>query len=149
MTFIKGLFIHDGALALHGILHELATKNLHAIILKLNFEKAYDRVNWEFLREVLHRKGFEGSYMHRIMKLVSGGKTAISINGEVGPYFRNKCGVRQGDPISLFLFDLVADALDEVLRRENEAGNIAGVVPHLIEGGVSHLQYADDTVILI
>jgi hypothetical protein len=148
-AFIKGRFIHDGALALHEILHEITSKNMQAIVLKLDFEKAYDRVNWDFLKEVLLRKGFSGAYMHRILQLVSGGQTAISINGEIGPFFRNKRGVRQGDPISPLLFDLVADALDGMLTRAKEAGHFAGVVPHLIEGGVSHLQYADDTIILI
>jgi hypothetical protein len=98
-AFIKGRFIHDGALALHEIIHELKAKNLPAILLKLDFEKAYDRVNWRFLQEVLLRKGFDGAVVHRLMQLVRGGQTAIAINGEVGPFFRNKRGVRQGDPI--------------------------------------------------
>jgi hypothetical protein len=84
---------------LHEIIHELKSKKLSAILLKLDFEKAYDRVNWQFLQEVLLKKGFEPAYVHRIMQLVRGGQTAISINGEVGPYFRNKRGVRQGDPM--------------------------------------------------
>jgi hypothetical protein len=50
-TFIKGRFIHDGVLALHEILHELATKNLPTIILKLDFEKAYDRLTGNSLRK--------------------------------------------------------------------------------------------------
>jgi hypothetical protein len=98
---------------------------------------------------VLLRKGFEPAYVHRIMQLVRGGQTAISINGVVGPYFRNKRGVRQGDPISPLLFDFVADALDAILSKARVAGHIKGVVPHLIPGGVSHLQYADDTMILL
>jgi hypothetical protein len=92
-AFIKGRFIQDGPLALHEIIHELKTKKLPAVLLKLDFEKAYDRVSWEFLREVLIRKGFEPALVQRIMQLVSGGQTAITINGEVGPYFRNKRGV--------------------------------------------------------
>jgi hypothetical protein len=83
------------------------------------------------------------------MQLVRGGQTAISINSEVGPYFRNKRGVRQGDPISPLLFDFVAHALDAILSKARVAGHIDGVVPHLIPGGVSHLQYADDTMILL
>jgi hypothetical protein len=83
------------------------------------------------------------------MQLVSGGQMAIAINGEVGPYFQNKHGVRQGDPLSPLLFDLVADGLDAILSKANEAGHISGVVPHLIAGGVMHLQYADDTIIMI
>jgi hypothetical protein len=92
---------------------------------------------------------FEPAFVHRIMQLVKGGQTAISINGEVGPYFRNKRGVRQGDPISPLLFDFVADALDAILSKARVAGHIEGVVPHLIPGGVSHLQYADGTMILL
>jgi hypothetical protein len=99
-AIIKGRFIQDGPLALHEIIHELKTKKLQAVLLKLDFEKAYDRVNWSFLREALLRKGFDAGYVHHIMRLVSGGQTTISINGEVGPYFHNKRGVRQGDPIS-------------------------------------------------
>jgi hypothetical protein len=62
-TFIKGRFIQDGPLALHEIIHELKSKKLSAILLKLDFEKAYDRVNWQFLQEVLLRKGFESAYV--------------------------------------------------------------------------------------
>jgi hypothetical protein len=97
----------------------------------------------------LLRKGFDGAYIHRIMQLISGGQTVISINGEVGPYFCNIRGVRQGDPISPLLFDFVVDALDTILSKARVAGNIQGVVPHLILGGVSHLRYADNIMILI
>ena len=83
------------------------------------------------------------------MQLVTGGQTAISINGEVGPYFRNKRGVRQGDPSSPLLFNFMADSLARMLDLASAAGHIHGVVPHLIEGGVAHLQYADDTIILV
>jgi hypothetical protein len=81
-AFIKGRLIHEGALALHEIVHELKVKKTRAVILKLDFEKAYDRVSWAFLRDVLIRKGFESGVVHRLMQLVTGGQTAISINGE-------------------------------------------------------------------
>jgi hypothetical protein len=58
-TFIKGRFILDGVLALHEIVHEAKTKKLGCILLKLDFEKAYNRVNWDFLFEVLRCKGFD------------------------------------------------------------------------------------------
>jgi hypothetical protein len=138
-AFIKGRLILDGALSLHEIIHELKTRNSKAILLKLDFEKAYDRVSWQFLREVLIRKGFDSGFVHRIMQLVSGGQTTISINGVVGPYFRNKRGVRQGDPLSPLLFDLVVDALVLILKKASVASHIKGVIAHLLPGGVTHL----------
>lgn len=57
-VFIKGRFILEGVLCLNEIIHELKRKKLPAIIIKLDFEKAYDRVSWSFLSEVLQRKGF-------------------------------------------------------------------------------------------
>jgi hypothetical protein len=73
----------------------------------------------------------------------------ISINGEIGSFFRNRRGVRQGDPLSPLLFDFMADVLSVILSRANSAGHISGVLPHLIPGGITHLQYADDTLIMV
>jgi hypothetical protein len=81
-AFIKGRLIHDGALALHEILDEIKFSGQRAVILKLDFEKAYDRVSWAFLRTVLSQKGFEGGNVHRLMQLVTGAQTAIAINRE-------------------------------------------------------------------
>jgi hypothetical protein len=63
-AFIKGRLILDGALSLHEIIHELRCRKSKVILLKLDFEKAYDRVSWQFLREVLIRKGFESGFVH-------------------------------------------------------------------------------------
>jgi hypothetical protein len=108
------------------IVHELRVKKLGGILLKLDFEKAYDRVNWDFLGEVLRRKGFSAGYIHRIIQLVSGGQTPISINGEVGPYFRNRRGVRQGDLLSPHLFNFIGEALSGILSAASRAGHIHG-----------------------
>jgi hypothetical protein len=84
------------------------------------------------------------------MQFVMSGSTSINVNGEVGPYFRPSCGVRQGDPLSPLLFNAAVDALAEILEKAKIAGHISGVVGHLIPGGgVTHLQYADDTMIMV
>jgi hypothetical protein len=134
-AFIKGRLILDGALSLHEIIHELKRRNSKAILLKLDFEKSYDIVSWQFLREVLIRKGFDSGFVHRIMQLVTRGQTTISINGVVGPYFRNKRGVHQGDPLSPLLFDLVVEALALILKKASVAEHIKGVISCLLPGG--------------
>ena len=75
---------------------------------------------------------------------------AVNINGEVGPYFSTGQGVRQGDPISPFLFNLVVDALASILDLAKRAGHIRGICPRLVaHGGLTHLQYADDTIMMV
>ena len=82
-------------------------------------------------------------------KAVRGGRVCIDLNGERGEFFRSYKGLRQGDPLSPLLFNLVADALSAMLSRACAAGIIQGLVPHRVDGGLSHLQYADDTVTLL
>ena len=148
-AFIKGRFILDGVLCLHEIVHDLRVRGTKAVVLKLDFEKAYDSVSWKFLRQVLLAKGFEGPVMQRLMELVSGGHTAVAVNGQISQFFANGRGLRQGDPASPLLFNFVADALSRILSRAALAGHITPVSSHLIPNGISHLQYADDTIILM
>ncbi|XP_051221392.1 uncharacterized protein [Lolium perenne] len=126
-AFIRGRCLHEGALALHEIVHELHVRKQKGLLLKLDFEKAYDRVNWDFLQEILLRKGFSAMMVHRLMQLVRGGQTAINVNGEIGHFFRNKRGVRQGDPLSPILFDFLVDGLAAIIAKANSAGHVRGL----------------------
>jgi hypothetical protein len=56
--FIKGRYIMDGVLSLHEIIHEVKRKKQNAVIFKVDFEKAYDKVNWKFLHNMMIKKGF-------------------------------------------------------------------------------------------
>nr|XP_020177078.1 uncharacterized protein LOC109762617 [Aegilops tauschii subsp. strangulata] len=102
----------------------------------------------ENIRQVLLGRGFSPVWVHCMLQLVSGGQMEIAINGEVGHYFRNKRGLRQGDPASPLLFNFVADALAAMLDRARTAGHLRGFANHLVPGGVSNLQYADDMLLL-
>lgn len=149
-AFIQGRYILDGVLVFHEVLHEVRSRRLKAVFLKIDFHKAYDTVCWSFLREVLLRKGFDDRWVTRVMQMVSCDRTAVNINGEIRPYFPTLCGVRQGDPFSPFLFNMVVDALASILDKAKAAGHIRGIVPHLAGGcGISLLQYADDTIIMV
>ena len=73
----------------------------------------------------------------------------INVNGENGGYFRTHRGLRQGDPLSPLLFNMAVDSLAYILDRAKDQGYLRGVVPHLIEGGLTHLQYADDIMLMM
>jgi hypothetical protein len=62
-AFIPGRYILDGVLIIHEILHELRVRKKKGIVLKLDFEKAYDKVNWSFLHDVLRRKKFDTKWI--------------------------------------------------------------------------------------
>lgn len=71
------------------------------------------------------------------------------MNGNNGNYFKTYRGLRQGDPLSPLLFNLVADALHCMLTKAKSVGLLRGVTQNLVERGLTHLQYADDTVIMM
>uniref|UniRef100_A0A8I6X3U8 Reverse transcriptase domain-containing protein n=1 Tax=Hordeum vulgare subsp. vulgare TaxID=112509 RepID=A0A8I6X3U8_HORVV len=149
-AFLKGTRIHDGILALHEIVHEVASKGLKGIFLKVDFQKTYDNLDWSFLRLVMQRCGFDERWCSWVMQLVGSGSTAINVNGDVGSFFHASRGVKQGDPISPVLFNLAVDALVGILDKARLAGHLKGVADHLIPGGgVTHLQYADDTTLMV
>jgi len=77
------------------------------------------------------------------------GSVAINVNNEIGPFFQTKKGLRQGEPLSPILFNLVADMLALFINRSKTEDPLMGVVPHLVEGGISILQYADDTILFL
>lgn len=146
---MRGRNILEGVVILHETVHEMHRKNLSGIIFKIDFEKAYDKVKWPFLLQTLRMKGFSAKWISWIHTFISGGSVAVNVNDDIGHFFQTKKGLRQGDPLSPLLFNIVADMLAVLLRRAEEHEQIGGIVPHLIEGGLSILQYADDTILFL
>jgi hypothetical protein len=71
------------------------------------------------------------------------------VNNEIGHYFQTTKGLRQGDPLSPILFNIIVDMLAVLIARAKKDGQVDGLIPHLVDGGVSILQYADDTIIFM
>jgi hypothetical protein len=86
-----------------------------------------------------------------IEKIVWGeGSVSIKVNDELGHFFRTKLGLRQGDPLSPVLFNIIlVDMLVVLIERSKDQDLIWGLVPHLVDGGLSILQYADDTILFL
>jgi hypothetical protein len=91
-------------------------------------------------------KGFSDGWCILIHSFVSGGSVAIKVNDDISHYFRIK-RLRQGDPLSPMLFNIVADVLAIMMEHAKVDGQVEGVIPHLIDGGLSILQYANDTIL--
>jgi len=121
-AFMPRRHILEGVVVLHETLHELQRKKLNGVILKLDFEKAYDKVKWNFLQQTLRMKGFPELCCSWIEAFVTKGSVAIKVNDDVGKYFQTKKGLRQGDPLSPLLFNLVADMLAILIERAKQDG---------------------------
>lgn len=139
----------SGVLTLHEILHETKQIKECGVILKLDFEKAYDKINWNLLFNCLKARGFCETWCQWIRQVVSGGTVSVRLNGITGHYIKSFKGVRQGDPLSPILFNFVADCLTRMIHQAQANGLITGLVAHIIPHGVVVLQYADDTIVCL
>jgi hypothetical protein len=88
-------------------------------------------------------------YCYQITSVCVTDTWGVRVNDDIGPFFSTHKGLCQGDPLSPILFNIVADMLALLFARAKEEHQFNGIVPHLIEGGLSILQYADDTVVFL
>src|SRR6266540_4947971 len=124
-AFLRGRNILEGVVILHETIHEMHRKKLRGVILKIDFEKAYDKVKWPFLMQTLRMKGFSPKWCSWVKSFISGGSVAINVNNDIGHYFPTKKGLRQGDPLSPLLFNIIADMLPMLIQRAKEQGQIS------------------------
>jgi hypothetical protein len=148
-AFLPGRNIMEGAIILHETIYELHRKKLDGVILKIDFEKVCDKVKWSFVKQMLQMKGSSPKWCQWIDTIIKGGHVGIKINDQVGPNFQTMKGLRQGDSLSPLLFNIVVDMLTILIKRAKAKGQIDGMVPHLVDDGLSILQYADDTLIFL
>jgi hypothetical protein len=132
---MQGRNILDGVVILHKAVHKLHTKKMNGI-LKLDFEKAYDKVKWSFLQQTLRMKGFSLEWHALINDFMSTGSVAIRVNDNIGCYFQTRKGLRQGDPLLPILFNIMADVLAILIEHARLGGQIEGVIPHLVDGAL-------------
>jgi hypothetical protein len=136
-------------MCLHEILHETKRRKEVGIFLKLDFEKAYNKVNWKLLFECMEKRGFHSTWCYQIKQVVSGGTVSVKVNNRIGSYIKSYKGVRQGDPPSLILFNFVANCLTRMVHKAQDNKLITGSISHIISNGVAILQYVDDTILFL
>jgi hypothetical protein len=99
-AFIRGRYILESIVIAHEVVHSLHRAKEPRIIIKLDYEKAYDRVNLDFLFETLRTRGFGETWIGWIKMLVVGGSVSVMANDEESSTFKTGKGLRQGDPLS-------------------------------------------------
>ncbi|KAK2450768.1 hypothetical protein QL285_009870 [Trifolium repens] len=146
-AFVEGRSINYNAFIAVEFLHALKrkTRGMNGeLALKIDISKAYDRVDWGFMCGILERFRFDSKWIHWMMLCVSSVNYSVLVNYEkVGPIHPGR-GLRQGDPLSPYLFILVTEGLSSLIKHSVENGDLHGV--KICRGAplVSHLLFVDD-----
>ena len=142
--FLKGRSISENFVYAMELVQCCHRRRNPTLVLKLDFAKAFDTVHWDGLQAVLRARGFSDRWRGWVQELLRTSKTAVLLNGCPGPWISCARGLRQGDPMSPYLFLLVADVLQSLIKREQ-------VIRHPAVDGApcAVLQYADDTLLVL
>jgi len=145
-TFLKGRHLVDGVLIVNEVVDLAKRANQECLIIKVDFEKTYDSVNWGFLEYMMRRVGIEAKWVRWIKACVFGGNMSILVNGSPTKEISVQRGLKQGDPLAPFLFLLVAEGFSGLMTNAVNRNLFKGF--EVKRGGmvVFHLQYADDTL---
>jgi hypothetical protein len=116
-------------------------------LIKIDFRKAFDSVQWLFLRHMLLLFGFPDRFVHLVMSCVETASYSVAVNGELFGFFPGHCGVRQGDPLSPYLFITCMEYFSRMLSLAPQNHSFR-FHPKCKALGISHLSFADDVILL-
>lgn len=139
----------DGILVANEVVDEAKKLKKDLLLFKVDFEKAYDSVDWKYLDDVMGKMSFPTLWRKWMRECVTTASAAVLVNGSPTEEFSLARGLRQGDPLSPFLFLLAAEGfhimMDSLITHNIFTGYKVGRDHNV---SISHLQFADDTIIL-
>lgn len=141
--FLKGRTIAENFVYAAELVQVCYKRKVPTLVLKLDFAKAFDTVNWSSLMAVMRVRGFSDTWCKWIERVLTSSLTAVLVNGCPGQWFNCRRGLRQGDPMSPYLFLLVADLLQTLIKTDGQVRHPLGNSSCIV------LQYANDTLILL
>ncbi|XP_039158851.1 uncharacterized protein LOC108959574 [Eucalyptus grandis] len=151
-AFMNGRQIQDNILVVQEVIHQFKTRKrtskFHAI-LKTDMKKAYDRVEWDFLNAYLLRLGFHPRWVHLILQCITTTSYSVRFNGELLPFFHPTRGLRQGDPLSPYIFILLANVFSTMISQAVDMGQLKGIKLNRWCPTLSHLFFADDAMFFL
>ena len=148
-AFIPNRWIAENQIIVQEMLHSFKSRRTKPglMAIKLDLQKAYDRVNWRFLKAVLLHLGFNDIFTGWILACVSSVSFEVIVNGGKSDCFKPSRGLRQGDPSSPYLFILGQEVLSRLIEFDLSKKNITGIKSSISGPTISHVMYADDIVL--
>jgi hypothetical protein len=146
--YVEGRQIMDSVILAHEVTHSLKSSRTPGMLIKLDLSKAFDRASWKYIRAVLNSFGFAHEWINWIMNLTSSAFFSILVNGVPSKPFSPSRGICQGDPLSPFLFILLAEGLGRYIKASVLEGSLKGLPLHNLQPAPSHSQFVDDTLLL-
>ena len=149
-AFVPGRLITDNAMVAFEIFHGMKRRSegrMGTMAFKLDMSKAYDRVEWSFVEKIMLKMGFNTEWVDRIMLCLSSVTYSYKLNGRVEGNIIPSRGLRQGDPLSPYLFLLCAEGFSSLLARAADEGFIHGARVCRQAPRISHLFFADDSIL--
>ena len=129
-AFVPGRLITDNVLVAFETLHHMHHNRIgreRAMALKFDMSKAYDRVEWKFLEEIMKKIGFHPKWITMLVECINTVSYSILINGEPDGIIQPTRGLRQGDPLSPYLFLLCAEGFHSLIKKAEMEGDLQGV----------------------
>ncbi|XP_062028881.1 uncharacterized protein LOC133744867 [Rosa rugosa] len=146
-AYVPGRLISDNTLVATDFMHKLKYQEAGFFFLKLDISKAYDRLDWSFIHAMLTKLGFASRWIQIVMKCVSSMAYSILLHGEPSPLITPTRGIRQGDPLSPYLFILCSEGLSALISQAVHQHNIQGLTMCPQAPTLHHLFFADDSIL--
>jgi hypothetical protein len=149
-AFLSGKLITDNILVAYETMHAMHTKmwsKVGFMGIKLDMSKAYNRVEWAFIEAMMHKMGFAPRWIKFVTECICTVTYSVIVNGNPVGHIIPSRGLRQGDPLSPYLFIICAEALSAMLTRAEQKGVITGVPTSKQGPRLSHLFFVDDSLL--
>uniref|UniRef100_A0A803NY15 Reverse transcriptase domain-containing protein n=1 Tax=Cannabis sativa TaxID=3483 RepID=A0A803NY15_CANSA len=147
-AFVSGRIIQDNILIANELMHAVKNQTVGKrgwAALKLDMAKAFDRVEWDFLRHLMFHFNFPVHFVSLVFRCLTTASISFSINGQVHGSLKPTRGLRQDDPISPYLFILCSEGLSAILQNFQNRELLRGIAISRQSPSITHLLFADDS----